>query len=215
MDLREVRVYVISPGTGKFRKRLQETITRLRSAGFTKIEHVWSVPDPNPTDSLSRTNLVIWEKEQDRAGPFLVVEDDIQVVPGAGFVLTLPPGAAAIYLGVSVWVYPYEYHTLSCGKNIRHITGHDTRPYDDHLVEVRGMTGGHAILYLDRGFTRTLSLCVRSHLGLHTAHDLVLATLQRHFPVYAMKNPLFYQDAMIGGQQNETKLRWQDNRFAP
>lgn len=215
MDLRKVRVYVISPGEGKYETRLMNTIQRLQSIGFADIEHVQSVPDSNPTDSLTQTNLVIWEKEKERADPFIIVEDDIQIGSIADLVISVPPNTAAIYLGVSIWAYPYEYHTLSCGKDIRIITENDTHSYNNQLAKIQGMTSAHAILYLDRDFTKTLSLCVRSHLELHTAHDLILAALQRHFQVYAMKLPIFYQDITEGGQQLVTKLMWRGDRFLP
>lgn len=208
MDLRKVRVYVISPGVGKYEARLKKTMERLQAAGFQDLEHVGSVHDDNPTNSLSRTNLMIFEKEKTRTGPFIIVEDDIQIEDHAQFILHPPPDAVAVYLGVSMWVYPYEYHTLSCGKNIRTIREEDAISYDDSLVEIRGMTSAHAILYLDRGFMGTLSLCIQSHLGLKTAHDLVLATLQQYFKMYAFKRPIFYQDIEEGGQQIMTRLSW-------
>lgn len=214
MDLRKIRVYVLSPGVGKYEARLKQTMERLRSVGFQWVEHVVSVPDDNPTNSLSRTNLVVFEKEKNKSGPFLVVEDDIQIgEDNAGFILHPPPDAVAVYLGVSMWVYPYEYHTLACGKNIRPIQVQDAVSYDDDLVQIHGMTSAHAILYMDRRFIETLTLCIQSHLVLRTAHDLVLATLQQYYKMYALKKPIFYQDITEGGQQLATRLSWRDNQY--
>lgn len=219
MDLRQVRTYVISPGTGKFGQRLRDTLDRLRRIGFQNVEHVPSVPDESATNSLSRTNLLIFEKEKDRDTPFLVVEDDIQIddfpTTENMWHITIPKDAVAVYLGVSKWVYPHEYHTLSCGKHIRRMTPMDHIPHDDHLVRIRGMTSTHAILFLDHHFLQTISLCVRSHLPLRTPHDLVMATLQQHYKMYALKKPLFYQDLQQGGQQAETRLIWQDDQYYP
>lgn len=215
MDLRRVRVYLISPGTGKYEPRLRNAMDRLRRVGFREVEHVPSVPDESPTNSLSKTNLLIFEKEKDRDGPFLVVEDDIQTegVPDDMWQVAIPQDAVAVYLGVSKWVYPHAYHTLSCSKHIRLTTPMDTVSHDDRLVAIRGMTSTHAILFLDRPFLQTVSLCIRSHLPLRTPHDLVLATLQQHYKVYALKQPLFYQDLQQGGQQLETRLIWWEDRY--
>lgn len=213
MDLREIRVYVLSPGIGKYKARLKTTMERLQSAGFHNVEHVESVSDENPTNSLSRTNLLVFEKEKNKTGPFLIVEDDIQIEDNANFILHPPPDAVAVYLGVSMWVYPYEYHTLSCGKNIRTIQKQDTLSYNDDLVRVYGMTSAHAILYMDRTFTDTLALCIQSHLILRTAHDLVLATLQKYYNMYSLKKPIFYQDINEGGQQVATRLSWINNQY--
>lgn len=216
MDLRKVRVYVISPGVGKYEARLINTISRLRHAGFRHIEHVPSVPDGNPTDSLSRSNLVIFDREKDQTGPFLVIEDDIQIednITEDMWVLPVPHDAAAVYLGVSMWVYPHGYHTLSCGRHIRVIAPKDTVSWDDRLVSIQGMTSAHAILFLDRSFLRTVSLCIQSYLPVSTPHDLILATLQQYYKVYALKQPFFYQDNQQGGQQKETRLIWLNDRY--
>ena len=216
MDLRQVKVYVISPGVGKYKERLQNTLTKLRHVGFQDIEHVSSVPDDNVTNSLSRTNLVIFEKEKDKTEPFLIIEDDIQIedcIEDSLWCLTVPPDAVAVYLGVSLWVYPYEYHTLSCGKHIRFITPLEAVPYDDRFVQIQGMTSTHAILFLDRAFLKTLSLCIQSYLTVRTPHDLIMATLQKYFKVYALKQPFFYQDFQDGGQQIETRLFWSNGQY--
>lgn len=216
MDLRQVKVYVISPGVGKFLSRLRNTLSRLQRVGFQNIEHVFSVPDESPTNSLSKTNLVIFEKEKDGSDPFLIVEDDIQVedmLTEDMWCIPIPQDAAAVYLGVSLWVYPYEYHTLSCGKHIRFITPEDTVSFDERLVRIKGMTSAHAILFMDRSFVQTISLCIRSYLNLRTPHDLILATLHQHYTVYALKQPLFYQDLQEGGQQMETRLIWLEDQY--
>ena len=216
MDLRQVKVYVISPAVGKYEIRLRNTLSKLRQVGFQDIEHVPSVPDENPTNSLSLTNLVIFEKEKDNTRPFIIIEDDIQVedtITDDMWCLTIPEDAVAVYLGVSLWIYPYGYHTLSCGKHIRLITPEETISYNDRLVSIKGMTSTHAILFLDRSFIHTLSLCIRSYLNVRTPHDLIMATLQQHYQVYALKQPLFYQDVQEGGQQLETRLIWLENKF--
>lgn len=213
MDLRKVRVYVISPGVGKYKTRLKTTLDRLIGVGFQDIEHIKSIPDDNLANSLSRTNLFIFEKEKDGTGPFIIIEDDIQIediITENMWFVDVPPDASALYLGVSMWVYPYGYHTLSCGENIRPTSGGDTISYNDRLVRISGMTSTHAIMFIDRTFIKNISVCIRSHLQLKTPHDLVLATLQKYYHVYAMKQPFFYQDIHQGGQEKETRLIWKN-----
>lgn len=216
MDLRQVKVYVISPGTGKYKSRLLHTLTKLHQVGFQNIEHVMSVFDENPTNSLSKTNLVIFEKEKNRNDPFMIIEDDIQIEEGITdemWTIQVPHDAAAVYLGVSMWVYPHEYHTLSCGKHIRFISPEETVSHNDRLVYIQGMTSTHAILFLDRLFLQIVSSCIRSYLSVRTPHDLILATLQKYYNVYALKQPFFYQALQQGGQQTETRLIWFQDRY--
>jgi hypothetical protein len=216
MDLRQVKVYVISPGVGKYETRLNHTFDKLNRSGFKKIEHVPSVPDESATDSLSRTNVLIFEKEKDGTDPFIIIEDDVQIediITDEMWTINVPTDAVAVYLGASKWVYPHEYHTLSCGKNIRPTTKGDHISYDDRLVRLGGMTSTHAILFIDRSFTQTLSLCIRSYLKAHTPHDLIIAAAQQYFPVYALKQIFFYQDSNEGGQELETRLVWAHDQY--
>lgn len=204
MDLRTVKTYIISPNTGKYKDRLQEVMRRVCDHGFCDVEHMTSVPDPCPTNSLSLTNLLIFEKEKDKNRPFLVLEDDIQF-SHTDYHIVIPPNAVAIHLGVSIWVYRYGYDTIGTGKHIQPITTHDISHYNDpKLVRIRGMTSGHAILYVDPGYISILGLCIQSNIKTNTPHDIVMASLQHYFQHYALKHALFYQDAMLGGQERET-----------
>lgn len=218
MDLRRIKTYVISPGVGKYEARLRNTMSKLKKVGFEDIEHVASVPDESVTNSLSLTNVLIFEKEKGNTYPFIIIEDDVEVedtVADETWTISIPEDAVAVYLGVSLWNYPFEYHTLSCGKNIRLTTEKDFRSHDDRLVRIGGMTSTHAILFVDRdrSFTQTLSLSIRSYLRVRTPHDLIMATLQKIYPVYAFKLPFFYQAASEGGQQAETRLIWFKDRY--
>lgn len=210
MDIRQLKVYVISVGTGKYEKRLQSTLQRLQEKGFQKVEHVKSVFDPNPTNSLSLTNLLIFEKEKYQSDPFLIIEDDVEFEQQQdNFIFTIPPNASAIYIGVSLWIYPHDYHSLMFYRqHIRPIISNDVSSYNEQWVEIKGMTSAHAILYLDRTFINHLSQCIQTHLPLQTPHDLILATIQKQYKVYALKQPIMYQEEAQGGQEDVTRLCW-------
>lgn len=215
MDLRKLQVYVISVGEGKYQQRLDKTLQRLRSHGFENIHHVPSVPDPNPTNSLSRTNQLIFEKEKNKTEPFLVVEDDIQFSnENLQYIVSIPPNASALYIGVSGWVYPYDYESLTQNRqHIRSLMETDLMEYNETWVEIKGMTSAHAILYMDRDLTTSLTEKIQDHLPLQTPHDLILATLQHNFKMYALKTPMVYQDASQGGQEDVTRLVWKNHQY--
>jgi hypothetical protein len=89
----------------------------------------------------------------------------------------------------------------------------DLMEYDETWVEIKGMTSAHAILYMDRDLTTSLSEKIQEHLPLQTPHDLILATLQQNFKIYALKNPMVYQDALQGGQEDVTRLVWKNQQY--
>lgn len=209
MDLRRVKTYVISPGTGAYEPKLRNALAVLAAAGFEDVEHVPSAVGDKP-DCLTQANISILEKAEP---PFIIVEDDIALFDEhGGFGLMVPHGAAAVCLGVSVWTYPYN--TIRADQHIRANVPSDFEAAENGLVRVRGMTGGHAILFLGKAHTRQLASCALHHMTTrHTPHDIVAAALQHQHKVYAMKRPIFYQDGRLGGQEPETRLRWQDGHF--
>lgn len=217
LDIRKVKTYVISPGEGKYESRLKTALERLKNAGFVNVEHMKCVPDPNNTNSLSKTNAFIFEKEKHNRTPFIILEDDIQIDnihSENDWLINIPKNASAIYLGCCIWVYPHKYHTLSLGLNIRLPIPHDHKSYNEDLVHIKGMTSAHAILFLNRdNLTEIATTCIKSHLGLVTAHDLILATLQQHYNIYALKKPIFYQDGTQGGQEDVTRVKWGPNFY--
>jgi len=212
LDIYECKVYVISPGTDQYEHRLNTVMNRLQDAGFKDVEHIKSVEDGNKTNSLSLTNAAIFDKEANGTKPFIILEDDVQINTLPTGPIHVPKDASALYLGVGWWIYPFEYHTLGCGFDIRKMIDCDAISYDKNLVQIGGMTDAHAILYIDRKFTNTTALCIRSHIEIETAHDLILATLQCYYKVYALKKIMFYQDKQLGGQENTTKLAWDEEK---
>jgi hypothetical protein len=39
-----------------------------------------------------------------------------------------------------------------------------------------------------------------------TPHDLIFATMQNSYNVYGLRKPFFYQEAILGGQEDITKV---------
>ena len=219
LDLMGCRVYMISPGTGKYRERAVLCFERLLDYGFRHIEMVRSIPDSYPINSLTKTVLWIMEREKHTSPPlpFLIVEDDIHPMH-LSTQIDIPKNADAIYLGLSHWIYPHPYDSLGSGLHIRPSHSSDFTETDDTIsdpiVRIHGMLAGHAILFLnqpsenDRDYLSQCILRIKDRLPHKTPHDLILAALQHEYPVYALKYPLFYQDKVLGGQEEVTRLEW-------
>jgi hypothetical protein len=201
MNVLDVKIYIISPGTGKYKNRLESSMKTLSTLGFKDIEHIKSIEDTySNIDSLSKTFSFILDNEMDMKKPFIIVEDDINVLNFTKF-LNTPEDAHCIYLGSCVWVYPYPYKTINTGYNIRLIEPLDSEDYDEEYVRIKGMTSAHAILFLDKNFVKEIKTRIDQNILGHTAHDIVLASSQLEYRVYALKNPIFYQDINLDGQE--------------
>ena len=196
LDLRTLPVFLISPGTGKYRARVHEVFQRIVDAGFDHVTFVRSAMDPHPTDSLTRT----------------VLEDDVQFdrLPSE---VEIPDDADLLYLGVSKWVYPHTYETLGHGFHICENSPGHTTEISDTVVRLHGTTSTHGIVYFGTRFKAEAVEKLTERLPYHTPHDLIFATLQSKYNVYGLKAPLVYQDATLGGQEKETRLRWTHGRY--
>jgi hypothetical protein len=217
VDLRTVKIYLISPGTGKYEARQATVLERLKKLGCTNVEVVKSVEDSSGTNSLTRTNIEIFKKEMNSIEPFFILEDDCQFVYDQ-HIFEVPDSTDAVYFGVSRWVYPHSYESL-WQRHVQqfHIRENQVGDHtlDGSLVRIRGMTSTHAILFCSNMLIRAFLECAEELLRWQTPHDLIFATLQRQpqFQVYALPSPMIYQDSTLGGQESQTKLRYKDGRY--
>ena len=215
IDIRTVKIYLISPGTGKYEARQQIVFQRLADLGCRNIEIVKSVEDPNPTNSLTRTNIEIFKRELNQSRPFMILEDDCQLWYEQ-HVFEIPDEADVVYFGVSRWVYPHSFESLwKRHEQMFHIYENQPKHHtlDMNVVRILGMTSGHAILFQSRDFLQKSIQAAETLLLFQTPHDLIFATLQRNFKVYALPIPLFYQDQSLGGQETETKVCYKGGRY--
>lgn len=207
LDIRTIQVFLISPGEGRYRGRALTVFQRLLDAGFQRITFVKSIPDNAGMNSLTRTNLLVFQESLKTTEPFLLLEDDCEIWNMSTDPLDLPDDADAVYFGVSKWIYPHPYERL--GQSYTPILPNGPpfiEPISDTLVRVKGMTGTHAILYINRDYIKNCIEVIEPRLAFETPHDLVLATQHAKYNVYALKEPMFYQDSLLQGQEHVTKL---------
>lgn len=214
IDLHTTKVYVISPATGKYGTRFHTVFQTLVADGFSKIEFVRSVPDTSGTNSLTRTNLEIFKRELNGTDPFIIIEDDC-AIDVHHTQIEVPDDVDAVYLGVSLWIYPHPYETLGKGYHIRENTSRDIQQISDTLTKINGMTSTHAILFYNRDYMRQFIAQMEPLVAQTMPHDLVFATMQPSRKVYALKQPMFYQAQALGGQENVTRLRFNGQCYRP
>jgi len=206
IDIRTIQVFLVSPGEGRYRGRALTVFQRLLDAGFERISFVRSIPDNAGMNSLTRTNLLLFRESLKKSEPFILLEDDCEIwhLPTE---IEIPDDADAVYLGVSQWIYPHPYERL--GQSYTPILQNGP-PFitsvSDSCTRVKGMTSTHAILYIGRAYIQKCIEVIEPRLVFMTPHDLVLATQHATHNVYALKEPMFYQDALLQGQEHVTKL---------
>jgi len=209
LNIKDITVYIISPGTNNYRNKLITVFERVIDEGFKNVVFFKSVPNPNKTASLTNTVLEIFKQELTNDKPFIILEDDCAFFTKYDQI-EIPDTADVLYLGVSLWSYPYSPDTLYSmyRPNIIHNSIDTNESYNNTLVRIKGMTGGHAILYISREFIRIFidkMIDISKNIP-DLAHDLLFSSLHQSFNVFGLKQPMFYQDASLGGQEDVTKL---------
>ena len=209
IDIKSTKVYLISPGTGKYRDRTITVLIRLIDEGFKKVEYVKSLAGINNTASLTNTVLDIFKRELDGDQPFIILEDDCAFFTKYDTIDT-PHNCDVLYLGVALWTYPHSIDTLYTRNrpHIIHNSSSTVESYNNTLTRLKGMTGGHAILYKSRDFIKTFidKMNEISQNVDDVPHDLLFSSLHSSHNVFALKQPMFYQDSTLGGQEDVTKL---------
>ena len=101
IDIRTIQVFLLSPGEGRYRGRVLTVFQRLLDAGFQRITFIKSIPDNAGMNSLTRTNLLVFQESLKTIEPFLLLEDDCELwnLPKEPF--DIPDDADAVYFGVS------------------------------------------------------------------------------------------------------------------
>jgi hypothetical protein len=209
INIKNIRVYIISPGVDKYRNRALKVIERLMDEGFRNIIFYKSLDGANNTESLTNTVVEILKKELNNFEPFIILEDDCALFSRYD-IIDIPDNAATLYLGVALWSYPYQVETLY-NRNRPNIIANSPDTvisYNDTLTKIKGMTGGHAIMFISREFIRIflnkIDIITKSINDF--PHDLLFSSRHLSFNVYGLKNPMFYQDSTLGGQEDVTKI---------
>ena len=216
LDIKNITVYIISPGINNYRNKLLTVFERVVNEGFKRVVFFKSLPGPNKIVSLTNTVLEIFKQELNNDKPFIILEDDCAFFTKYDQI-EIPENTDMLYLGVALWSYPYDINTLYLRErpNIIHNSIDTIESYNNTLVKIKGMTATHAILYISRDFIRTFiekMTDIFKNID-NLPHDLLFSSLHSSFNVFGLKQPMFYQDAVLGGQEDVTKLTFNGECF--
>ena len=115
--------------------------------------------------------------------------------------IEIPDDADIIYIGVS------------CGGLGRHTRQKPGDPlyatdYNEKYIRVYNMLSTHAIMICSAAGANIYTQCMLEGFYNPTAWDCYLARIQSYYNVYALKNPLFYQDVKYGGVEYATNIKF-------
>ncbi len=138
--------------------------------------------------------------------PFVLCEDDITWTkpPKENPMLFVPDDADAVYLGISACAVRNDVNDY-CYDIIRE----QSQDYP-HLQRIYNMLTAHAVLFLTFKHVLAYAQAMIESCATAAPCDCLSSRLMAHHEVFALGEPLFYQDKNVGGQEEPTRISWTD-----
>lgn len=212
--------YIVTPGYDslsiaasaqgdKWNKRRSSVRSVLHRRGFTDYEFVYGVSGPTPIAACAMSHAIAVSKALERKPfrPFLLLEDDVVDERQVSTLIEMPDDADAFYLGIST--AGVDVNPSPEAPYIHKLNGtYASLPRDDEnidFLQVYNMLSAHAVIIASERFARNWLICVTECLSRQIPFDIFVALTHAYFNVYALKRPLFYQSAELGGQERHTR----------
>lgn len=192
IDIRDIPIYYINLDSDIEKKNKIENI--LLNAGFKNINRVSGLTGTTSVNGCARSHQNVLQNIKFQ-GPFLVLEDDVNITEDFNPKIEVPENSDAVYLG-----------TTLAGR----ISGKTTHPpiarkENKDYYQIYNMLSAHAILYTSEDYVKFLSRVIKLALEFDTHQDIIRASSMKFFSVYAISKPMFFQDDDKGDVRIITK----------
>lgn len=182
IDLRKISTLYINLDKDQQRNSAMDTV--IKDFGFINASRVsGTYIKNNPISGCATSHYNILSNLSKRA---IVLEDDCVIRNNNPFI-EIPDDADAIYLGLSLWGYNND---ISKPDNFTFKQHEEMK----HIFKVEGMLATHAILYINKEYIKFCEK-IADYSAKNSVHiDQGFARIQRYFNVYALGQPIFYQE---------------------
>lgn len=138
--------------------------------------------------------------------PFVLFEDDISKYKEFPEYLSIPEDCDILYIGLSL-----------CG--LKNDQGWQPKLWteevkdNNEILRIYNMLSGHGIMVCSPSGALALQKAVLEGYFSHKTWDVFMAAIQPFYNVYALKEPLVYQDISLGGIESKTRVSffWGEN----
>jgi len=200
MDIRKLDiVYLHGTHRPERKKHIQNVLVNNNLEGMC----VEGFTDKGKMNAVYAIIKLLEEKLSKEFKPFIFLEDDCNVTPWFRNVIQIPDDSDAVWIGLSV----YSLHP-EIDRAIPYIQATEV-PNFPEVVKIVNMLGTHAMLFISKRWTENFLECCKLTLehnqdGPDPNYDWFPARSMKNFNVYALKQPLFFQDSKVGGQEEAT-----------
>jgi len=191
-------IYLHGPNRPE-RKEHMEKI--LHEKGLSAECHV-GVSDKGPWSGITGMIDIMRKRLDCEFKPFILMEDDCSPTEWFRYEVPIPEDADALYVGLST----YGLHPQHNFGILR--VEYTPVPGEPEIVRLLNMLSNHAIMFVSKRWTENCLECFERTVrcAKDPAYDIELCRTLPQFNVYALKKPLFFQDAKVGGQQEPTYI---------
>ena len=199
MDIRAVDIIFLHGPNRPERRAHMESM--LQKAGLTAECHVGFCDKGRHSGVLGLIQIVK-KRLEDEFKPFICLEDDCNTTDWFRHTINVPDDADCVYLGISKWsMHPQR------DQAIIWMQAHQVET-NSEVVRLVNMLSNHAILFLSRKWTES---CLAAYETTATwespDYDILQSRNMKYYNVYALKEPLFYQCASVGGHEEATLFK--------
>jgi hypothetical protein len=130
---------------------------------------------------------------------FMMLEDDVVKYRDFPEELFIPDNADILYIGLSSWGY--------CDKKNSGINNYvKFTDINEDLIQIYNMLSTHGLIVCSKKGMDILIKALYESYAKDVVWDIFIAQNQKNMNVYALKKPLVYQTAALGGQEKPTKV---------
>ena len=185
---------------GPHRPERKEHMERhLSEKGLTAECHV-GVSDKGHQSGVLGMIAIMRKRLEGEFKPFILLEDDCSPTEWFRYEVPVPGDADAVYIGLSIYgLHPQGDFGI---PQIEYVTVNG----QPELVRILNMLSNHAIMFVTKQWTENCLVCFEKMLSAQDprAYDIEQCRTMKNFNVYALRRPLYFQDAKVGGQQDPT-----------
>lgn len=204
VDLKNAKYYYLTTRTNA--KRVKHIEDMLKMYDLTEVNPIIGENFGKQRSGCTGTSRMVDlglrnQKRNEPFQPFIILEDDVSITETLPDNIEIPDDADIIYVGVSC---------AGLGRNTRWRRGDPiyATDYNDKYIRVYNMLSTHAVMICSAAGANIYDRCMFEGFNNPTGWDCYLARIQSYYNVYALKNPLFYQDADYGGIECSTKIKF-------
>jgi hypothetical protein len=198
INLETIKYYFL---TYKNEKRKNHMLNEFKQFDITAIE---SVPDNSKYKSAVMGyskifDLASFNQDRDKPfQPFVMLEDDVKQYRQFPDNIEIPDDTDILYIGLSIcgmrpgtWCEDVRYTNVN-----------------ENIIKIYNMLASHGIMICSsRGLVAIQKSMLEGYYK-DIPWDIFIAEIQPYYNVYALRKPLVYQSAELGGQEFPTKIEY-------